>query len=106
MSNKDIDSVKHHILLCEGKSCSKNGSDTLLHILREKLLHKKEKESVLITKVHCTGNCKRSPVMVLYPEGTWYGKITPKILKKIIKKHIKKGKPLLKNIFGIIDSKK
>lgn len=104
MSNKNIDSIKHHILLCEGKSCTKHGSDSLLHILKEKLLHGKKEKSVLITKVYCTGNCKRSPIMVLYPEGTWYGKLTPKILKKIIKKHIKKGKPFQSHIFGTVDS--
>lgn len=104
MSTKDINTIQHHILICEGKSCAKKGGDFLFHNLKEKLSGKKQKNTVLLSKVHCTGNCKQSPVMAVYPSGTWYGKITSKILKRIIKKHIKKGKPFKKNIFGTIDS--
>ena len=105
MSSKDIDTVHYHILICDGKSCMRNGSDFLFRSVKEKLSDKKLKKSVLVSKVQCTGNCKKSPVMAVYPSGTWYGKLNPKVLKKIIKKHIKKGKPFKRNIFGTIDSK-
>lgn len=105
MSATDINNVEYHILVCEGKSCTKHGSEALWYILKEKLSNKKYKHRIVQSKVHCTGNCKFAPVIMVYPDGIWYKKITPSLLKKMIKKHLKKGTSLAKkHILGTIQS--
>lgn len=96
------DHITCHILCCTGSSCRKNGADEVLaalkHELKEEGLHK----HVHITKTHCNHECKRSPVVMVYPDGVWYESMTPKLAKKLVKKHIRKGKPLKKNILRTI----
>ncbi len=75
-----MEKPKHHILLCcsyrvggdpKGK-CSRQNSGELLAYL-ESELPDRELTGVLVTSAGCMQLCDHSPVMVVYPEGHWYG---------------------------------
>lgn len=97
-----IDNIACHILCCMGSSCKKHGAEevleTLKHELKEEGLHK----HVHITKTHCNDLCKRSPIVMVYPDGIWYEEMTPKLAKKLVQEHIRKGEPLKKHILRTI----
>jgi (2Fe-2S) ferredoxin len=70
----------HHILLCcsyrvggdpKGK-CHKQSSADLLGYL-ETELPDRDLGDVLVTSTGCMKLCDHSPIMVVYPEGYWYG---------------------------------
>lgn len=96
------ENIACHVLCCMGSSCRKNGADevlaTLKHELKEEGLHK----YVHITETHCNDLCKRSPIVMVYPDGIWYKDMTEKLAKKLVREHIRKGKPLKKHILRTI----
>ena len=47
---------------------------------------------VLITNASCMGPCSMGPVMVVYPDGVWYNKVTPEDVEEILDQHIGQGK--------------
>ncbi|HPE37365.1 MAG TPA: (2Fe-2S) ferredoxin domain-containing protein [Spirochaetales bacterium] len=71
----------HHILVCasfrvagEAKgACNKKGSTALLPYLEEEILNRGL--DALVCATGCMKQCDDGPVMVVYPEGHWYGKV-------------------------------
>jgi len=48
-------------------------------------------DEVIVSTCGCLGLCDSGPVMIVYPEGTWYVKVTPADVKEIVMSHIAKG---------------
>jgi (2Fe-2S) ferredoxin len=36
---------------------------------------------------------------VVYPEGIWYGHVTPELLERIVVEHLKDGRPVKEAVF-------
>jgi (2Fe-2S) ferredoxin len=39
------------------------------------------------------------PIVVVYPEGTWYAGVTPELLERIVVQHLKQGRPVDEAVF-------
>jgi (2Fe-2S) ferredoxin len=69
----------HHILVCASFRvagepqglCHKKGSVSLLPYLEEEILDRGL--DVLVSTTGCLKQCEKGPVMVIYPQNTWYG---------------------------------
>jgi (2Fe-2S) ferredoxin len=46
---------------------------------------------VIITNTGCFAICDKGPIVVVYPEGTWYGGVTPDDVFDIMEEHIEGG---------------
>ena len=47
---------------------------------------------MLITKVDCLDQCDDGPVMVVYPEGVWYGEVDGPCAREIVEEHAGEGR--------------
>ena len=47
----------------------------------------------------CLGVCAGGPIVVIYPEGIWYGGVTPELLERIVVEHLKNGQVVEEAVF-------
>lgn len=74
-----------HILLCNGRSCTKNGAENITNAVREEICKKELESDVHTTKTLCNGQCQQGAIVIVYPSGHWYGRMTPELGRDLVK---------------------
>ena len=91
-----IGKLQRHLFICLGPECCPRdeGEKTwqyLKHRLKELGLVA-PKGDVYRTKCDCLRICTEGPIVVVYPEGTWYKRVTPEAAEQIIQEHLIAGR--------------
>src|SRR5581483_8077706 len=74
--------------------CASAGAGSVLNAVYGELGSAGLSDDVIVSTCGCLGLCDSGPVMIVYPEGTWYAKVTPADVKEIVSSHIAQGKPV------------
>ena len=85
---------KHHVLVCGGTGCTSNKSMDIIHALNDEIAERKLENKVRVVMTGCFGLCAKGPIMVIYPEGTFYHSISAADVKEIVETHIVGGEPV------------
>ncbi len=96
-------SLTHHILVCNGTSCTAAGSAEvkaafMRELLARKLLFGKAAKganpsgSVVLTDCSSVGFCAVGAAVLVYPEGVWYAQVRASDVAEIVEEHIVGGR--------------
>jgi NADH-quinone oxidoreductase subunit F len=83
-----------HILVCGGTGCKATGSDVIHPALVREIAKRGLAGVVVVAETGCNGFCAAGPIMVVYPEGIFYQKVSAEDVPEIIDEHIIKGRPV------------
>ena len=81
---------RKQVLICGGTGCTSSGSKVIIEAL-EAELEKKGLSDVLVVKTGCFGLCALGPIMIVYPEGTFYSMMTPEHVVTVCDQHLVEG---------------
>ncbi|WP_432402272.1 NADH-quinone oxidoreductase subunit NuoF [Wukongibacter sp. M2B1] len=83
---------RSHVLICGGTGCTSSGSLSI----EEKFVAELEKHDltneVKLVKTGCFGLCEAGPIVIVYPEGSFYSQIKVEDVEKIVEEHLLKGR--------------
>ncbi|MBE6600363.1 MAG: NADH-quinone oxidoreductase subunit F, partial [Ruminococcaceae bacterium] len=86
--------IRSHVLICGGTGCTSSGSLALKAELEKELAAKGLEEEIKIVITGCFGLCALGPIMIVYPEGTFYSMVKPEDISEIVEEHLLKGRPV------------
>lgn len=93
---------KYHVFICtscringqqKGYCYQKDAVDLLSHFMEE-IEDRDLSGEVVITNTGCFGICDKGPIVVIYPEGVWYGNVTKEDVQRIVEEHLEGGNPV------------
>jgi (2Fe-2S) ferredoxin len=89
-----IDAARRHVFLCVGPDCCAT-ADGLATWETLKARLKDLGIPALRTKAACLRICSGGPWLVIYPDGIWYGAVTPERCDRIIREHLVADRPII-----------
>ena len=92
----------HHVLFCQGPRCTAAGAAEVGAWLRMRLKEAgldRGPGHVLAARTGCLYPCNLGPVMVVYPEGTWYCGLDKDTVSRIVDRHFLNGEPVSASAF-------
>ena len=90
---------ERHLLICGGTGCHAAGSKEVKQVLLAELAKRGLSDKVKVIETGCNGFCALGPVMVVYPEGTFYTQLTEADLPELIEQHLINNQPVERLLF-------
>ena len=84
--------IRAHVLICGGTGCTSSGSKTLQDAFHKNLADFGLAEEVKVVQTGCFGLCALGPIVIVYPDGTFYSRVTADDVKDIVEEHLLKGR--------------
>ena len=90
---------RSHVLVCGGTGCTSSGSAKVIDALKAELEKNGLTEEVQVIKTGCFGLCAVGPIMIVYPEGSFYSGVQAENIPEIVTEHLLKGRPVKRLLY-------
>lgn len=87
------------VLVCGGTGCTSSGSQQIIDVLNEEIKKHGIQNEVNVIKTGCFGLCELGPIMIVYPEGSFYSRVDVKNIPEIVSEHLVNGNVVTKLLY-------
>jgi len=87
-----MDFVRSHVLVCGGTGCTSSGALDIEAKFAEELAKHNLESEVKVVRTGCFGLCEAGPIVIVYPEGSFYSRVDAKDIARITEEHLLKGR--------------
>ena len=91
---------RSHVMICGGTGCTSSGSDKVAAAFEAEIITADLENEVKVIRTGCFGLCALGPIVVIYPEGTFYSMVKPEDVAEIVNEHLLKGRPVLRLLYN------
>ncbi len=83
---------RSHVLVCGGTGCTSSNSQAIIDALELQIAEKGLSEEIKVIRTGCFGLCALGPIMIVYPEGSFYSQVQVDDIPEIVEEHLLKGR--------------
>ena len=84
--------IRAHVLICGGTGCKSAGSKEVQLAFSRAIEAKGLSDEVMVVETGCHGFCEHGPLVIVYPEGTFYCRVKAEDAEEIVESHLFKGR--------------
>ena len=92
--------IRSHVLICGGTGCSASGSNGIREAMQKEIDAAGLSEEVKVVQTGCFGLCALGPIMIVYPEGSFYSRVTVDDVPEIVSEHLVKGRIVKRLVYN------
>ena len=92
--------IRAHVLVCGGTGCTSSGSPKIQDAFRKEIEKNGLAEEVKVVQTGCFGLCALGPVVIIYPDGTFYSNVTVDDVAEIVSEHLLKGRVVERLVYN------
>ena len=90
---------RSQVLICGGTGCTSSGSVKIAKRLQEEIDKNGLTDEVMVVRTGCFGLCALGPIMIVYPEGTFYSMVKDEDIAEIVSEHLLKGRIVTRLVY-------
>ena len=94
-----MDFFRSHVLVCGGTGCTSSESPKIIEKLNEEIAAAGLEKEVKVVQTGCFGLCEAGPVVVIYPEGSFYSHVKVSDVPEIVSEHLLKGRIITRLLY-------
>ena len=84
--------IRAHVLICGGTGCTSSGSKAIQTAFADSIAKNGLEDEIKLVQTGCFGLCALGPVVIVYPDGTFYSRVQPEDVDEIVTEHLLKGR--------------
>ncbi|MBQ3903966.1 MAG: NAD(P)H-dependent oxidoreductase subunit E, partial [Eubacterium sp.] len=92
--------IRSQVLICGGTGCTSSGSKKIQSAFVENLEKHGLTDEIRIVQTGCFGLCALGPVVIVYPDGTFYSMVKPEDVPEIVEEHLLKGRVVERLVYN------
>lgn len=90
---------RSHVLVCGGTGCTSSGSTKIIEALHTEINKNGLKDEVAVVQTGCHGLCALGPIVIIYPEATFYAMVKEDDIAEIVSEHLLKGRIVTRLVY-------
>jgi len=92
--------IRSHVLICGGTGCTSSGSLAIQEQFEKSIAANGLSDEVKVVLTGCFGLCALGPVVIVYPDGTFYSRVEAKDVEEIVSEHLLKGRVVERLVYS------
>ncbi len=92
--------IRAQVLICGGTGCTSSGSNKLIAEFESQIEKNGLVDEVKVVRTGCFGLCALGPVVIVYPDGTFYSQVEEKDVEEIVTEHLLKGRVVERLVYN------
>lgn len=90
---------RSHVMVCAGTGCTSSGSLPIAQAFEKEIKKNDLEKEVRVIRTGCFGLCALGPIVVIYPEASFYSMVKENDVPEIVTEHLLKGRPVTRLLY-------
>lgn len=95
-----------NVLVCGGTGCNASEAQEVHAAMKKEISRRGLGDEVRVVQTGCRGFCAMGPVMIIYPEGTFYCQVQPRDVQTVVEETLVKGRVIGRLTYKMPDTYK